>query len=167
VIRSFNFVKFCQYRLPMTLKVTTTLSLLILSALFLVACASSQAPKSCQELDWYELGRRDGNKAGAERQVASRDSRREVKAVCEESDQSLSEALYNNGFDAGRAQYNNQASAQMTEEHDAVRSRLAVINAQLEDKSIDVVRRGLIRGEKLELEQKIKKLETQIQAASN
>jgi Protein of unknown function (DUF2799) len=71
---------------------------------FAMAAGCSSTPTStgaCQELDWYEIGRSDG----ARGQAATK--QREVKVVCDDTDQSLSEALYQNGFDSGMSQFCN------------------------------------------------------------
>ncbi|OFZ19170.1 MAG: hypothetical protein A2Z20_02280 [Bdellovibrionales bacterium RBG_16_40_8] len=69
-----------------------------LTSLLFIACAHTTSNR-CQELDWYEIGRQDG--ANGLESLA----RRQVKTICQNSDQSLSEALYHNGFDAGVAQF--------------------------------------------------------------
>jgi len=160
----------------------------------LTSCAST-SPDNCQELDWYEIGRRDANK-GAKSQ------RNPVKVVCESSDNSLAEALYHNGFDAGAAQFCDAKNAfqlgrqglkdgasianeicpvlmreefakqyhrgirlsQLQETKQNLNRRLASIEASLEDTSLERVHRGLLKGEKLEIETKRKNLEAQISA---
>lgn len=166
-----------------------------LVALFFTAC-SHPSSRSCQELDWYELGRQDGAKGH------KNNNRREIATVCPDSDHSLSEALYHNGFDAGASQYcspengfelgrsgrtyadicppllqdeflqSYQRGRRFTEvenQKNQIESRLQTLNSRLQDKTIEIVRRGLLNGEKLELEKKKKSLESEIQAltASN
>jgi len=168
-----------------------------LVVLFFTACAQT-APVACQEVDWYELGRQDGAKGHTGENLKGR---RQVTAVCEDSDPSLNEAFYNNGFDAGVAQYcspqngfelghaglavadicpplaredftqhveQGRRLAQIENEKQNIDTRLLALNKQsaLEksDKSVDIARRGLLNGEKLELLQKKKLLE---QSATN
>src|SRR5262245_5768070 len=73
-------------------KVLLVTTFVALITLFFTAC--STAPKPCQELDWYEIGRQDGSRG------ISDNNRRTIGVVCPSSDESMAEALYNNGFDA-------------------------------------------------------------------
>lgn len=71
-----------------------------LSVLFLFGCAHNAiANGPCQELDWYELGRADGAKG------LITGNERTVKPVCPATDESLAEALYQNGFDNAISRY--------------------------------------------------------------
>ncbi len=86
--------------LTSTSKLIAALGLSLISVGFLPGCAHAPHTKeACQELDWYEMGRRDGSRGLAD------NSQRAVKVLCEDTDQSLSEALYQNGFDSGIAQF--------------------------------------------------------------
>lgn len=159
-------------------------------ALVSVGCGhSSKGP--CQEVDWYEIGRQDGakSKGGA--------PRRPIKLVCEGSDESLAEALYNNGYDSALAQFctpqvafelgrtgkpanlncsplmqedfnksyrQGQRVAEIEKQKAEVAARLQFLDARLQDKSIEIPRRGLLSGEKIELEQKQKVLSEQLSA---
>ncbi len=71
-----------------------------LSVLFLFGCAHSNiANGPCQELDWYEIGRADGAKG------LSTSTLRQIKPVCPATDESLAEALYQNGYDGAISSY--------------------------------------------------------------
>ncbi len=165
----------------------TALALVSLVILFFSACSHGPTvATTCQELDWYELGRQDGAKG-----PKARRNERTVTAHCADSDTSLNEALYHNGFDAGVAHYctpqngfelgrSGQPAAdicppltraeflaqhkrgvrfsQIETTQIEIESRLNHLDAQLSDNSLDIARRGLISGEKLELLEKKKQL---------
>ena len=161
------------------------------SFLFLGGCAHKGQRQVCQELDWYEIGRQDGAMAASEK------PQRVVKAQCESSDESLAEALYNNGYDAaitesctaqagfdlghsGRAlvsycppylRVDFEAAygrgvrlAQIEKQHIEVSGRLLKLESLLSDKSIEVVRRGLINGEKIQLSERKQSLESEMRS---
>jgi hypothetical protein len=71
---------------------------MVLAAILLFqGCASSPVVSNghCQEPDWYSIGLQDAGRDLAVRQ--------KVQVMCADSDESLSEAIYNNGFDSGIA----------------------------------------------------------------
>ena len=170
------------------MKIFLTLPLL---ALFAILGCASKPQTSCQELDWFELGRQDGSAAK---------ERRPIKVVCTDSDESLNEALYNNGFDstisdhcthesgyalglAGKPIFSycpplleeeySQAYEQgvkvmeLKKEKTALDQRLLSLEKQLKDKSIDIVRRELMSNEKITLLEKKKQLEAELKNSSN
>lgn len=150
-----------------------------LITLFFTACSST--PKPCQELDWYEIGRQDGARGMTD------NHRRTIGVACPSSDESMAEALYNNGFDAGAAQYctrengfelgrmgtnvsdicppllkeyftKGYAQGRRFSELQKIKSeldrRIEAIDEALDDKSVEIAKRGLASGEKIELEAK-------------
>jgi hypothetical protein len=60
----------------------------------IIGCGTTPNER-CQEVDWYEIGRTDGTKG------IFKNQRRDIKVQCKDSDVSLAEAFYNNGFDTG------------------------------------------------------------------
>ena len=164
-----------------------------LGLMIFAACAHAP-PERCQELDWYELGRQDGTRG------LTSSSRRHVEVLCKDSDQSLSEAFYNNGFDSGIAQFcttekgfelgrigakpidvcpplqqsefsrafeRGRRYTQIETEQREIHKRIQNLEIRLKDKSIEIVKRGLLRGEKFELQEKSKFLETELQSMSD
>ena len=165
------------------------LTKLSLALLFLASCAHQ--PTTCQELDWYEIGRQDGSN------IQNGKGRRTIAPTCEDSDTSLSEALYNNGFDSSIAQYctpqngyelglTKQISKedlcppllrdefaisykqglranQIKSEQQHISNKLETLDIALGDKSIEIVKRGLLSGEKIELLEKTKALDTELE----
>ena len=163
--------------------------------LLFAACTHTQhtASGGCQELDWYELGRQDGTQG-------SQATRRSVAAVCDESDQSLSEALYNNGFDAGVSQYcapqngfelgrsgqpivagvcpnlqqeefvqryeQGQRFTRLEKQSQDIERRIQSLESHLSNKSVELTRRGLLNGEKIQLQEKKKMLDAELNAIS-
>jgi hypothetical protein len=160
-----------------------------LSLAFLFGCAH-KPPGNCQELDWYELGRVDGSKG------LQNAKPRQVKPICGDTDSSLSEAVYQNGYDASIAEFcSYHAGFELGSQQKAVVAencppmlrdefqrgldrghrfselqkdqkeaalRLADLNSSLSDKNLDVARRGLIHGKKIELEEQIKQMQNEI-----
>lgn len=163
--------------------------------IILVAACSHQAKRTCQEIDWYELGRRDGLKsdgASGQDQLAHR----KVKVVCDTSDPAASEAIYDNGFDAGIAVYCSPRNgfdlgrtghssagtvcpstmqdeflrgiqrglhyAELEKHHSDVDQRLTSLDQNLKNNPRDLAYQSLLRGEKIELEQKKRMLENQM-----
>lgn len=144
-------------------------------------CTTTDVASTCQELDWYQIGREDGLKG------LSGQGRRPVKSVCADSDQSLSEAIYNNGFDNGIAQfcsfengyqigYHKLKSAssdlcppvakadflagvdqgeqvlKLETEERSLAHKIEALSDRLSTNGLDTVRRGLLHGERLELQ---------------
>ena len=156
---------------------------------FINSCAST-GNEVCQEVDWYEIGRKDGLKG------LNGNGRSPVKVQCSDSDLSLSEAFYNNGFDAGVAQSCSPAygfelgktnrpinasvcpplmrepfqaaygRGQRYSELEAIsrdnRMRLGRLDQRIQDKSIDTLRRGLLKAEQLELQEKSKEIDREL-----
>lgn len=161
-----------------------------LIVLFFTACAHKEQ-KICQELDWYEIGRQDGAS------VKENKSRRPIAAVCEDSDQSLSEALYNNGFDSSIATRCTQKNGfalgianeppkanlcppllhdeflasykqgqryrEIQNEKNNIQSKISNIESALKNSSLELAKRGLMSGEKIELLEKVSKLGSELE----
>lgn len=163
-----------------------------LSVLFLFGCANQKvASSSCQELDWYELGRTDGAKGLVP------GSPRDVKPICPQTNLTLSRALYNNGYDSTIASFctyqqgfaaaiNENSSANVNRcpqllrgnyqrgyasgsrfvalqksRHD-IAARLQSLNAYLNNRSIALPRRAILHGQKIMLEHKIKTVKREL-----
>jgi Protein of unknown function (DUF2799) len=174
------------------LRVFFVLTFLALVVLFFTACGHSS--NTCQELDWYEIGRQDGTRG------ANSPTDRKIEVACKASDQSLSEALYNNGFDYGAAEYctpqngfelgrlgkraasicppllrdeftkaylQGKRATEIESARLEVSRRMQNLEAKLSDKSIDLVRRGLMNGEKLELQSKDETLAAEAESISS
>jgi hypothetical protein len=164
--------------------------------LSLLGCshASVVAKEGCQELDWYEIGRRDGSRGLATQ------NQRTVKVVCEDSDPSLNEALYQNGFDSGVAQFctasiafeqgrqhqPNAASscplffreefsknyergaqfANLQQTQKEIARKIENLDQIIKDNSIDQLRREALRLEKNQLESQRRSLEAELSQTS-
>jgi Protein of unknown function (DUF2799) len=170
-------------------KVLLVTGFVALITLFFTACSST--PKPCQELDWYEIGRQDGSRGLAD------NSRRTIGVACPASDESMAEALYNNGFDAGASQYCTRANGfelgrtntivadicppllkeffakgyaqgkrfnDLQKQKSELDRRIEALDDALEDKSIEIVKRGLASGEKIELEARARSIATEIES---
>ncbi len=176
----FCFVKFCK-RVGV-----------LLFAFFAIACGHTDKPAAnCQELDWYEIGRRDGSKG------LDFAGHKEVKTVCAQSDHSTQEALYNNGFDSGIAQFCSPENAfeigrsgqklnnicppmlkaafakryeegrrveELTKMNHEIDRKLRYIDLNLSDRTVELARQELLKNEKLVLVAKKKSLESELQA---
>lgn len=173
----------------MKVKLSPSIFFIMLN-LALVGCGTTQTAENCQELDWYEIGRTDGLKGITD------DNRRTVKSVCIDTDQSLSEAIYNNGFDNGISQfcsfevgfelgYNDETKsaeqcppllkdefisgmaqgrqvAKLENEEHSITTKLELLKGKISNENSNTLRRGLLHGERIELEEKQTNLRRQI-----
>lgn len=156
---------------------------------------SHQDVATCQEPDWYEIGRADGLKGLQHNQS------RQIEVLCPSSDQSLAEAFYNNGFDTGIASFcspktgfelgksnqkvnpetcplllrtefiaahnNGKRFVLLKSEHHQISKRLSSIEGSLSYNKVDVLKRGILHGEKLELLEKSKIIENELQSLNS
>ena len=77
------------------------IAILILSTVFVAGCGSSSksAKLSCEQKDWYELGRHDGA------QGATPDRISEYKKDCNDGFNAFWETMYSNGRNAGLVEF--------------------------------------------------------------
>jgi hypothetical protein len=124
--------------------------------LFIIACSSNpKATESCQEADWYEIGRRDGAN-GLPMSLENK-----YPGFCEDSDVNANRALYENGRNAGLIEYCQPANA--FELGRTGQFYFNVCPPQLEDSFISAFKKG----KKLfQLQQENVQIETKIQDLS-
>ena len=77
-------------------------SILFISFFLAVLCSCNHLDSSCQEVNWYELGRQDSTR-GLKKEV-SFSQRRDI---CPLAPDSIYAKAYKNGFDAGLREYCN------------------------------------------------------------
>lgn len=80
-------------------------TLLLVTSLVLIGCSSPKKVTTCQESDWYELGRREG--ANGVPLTLSDD----VQPLCKNSDRRYYRALFRNGHYAGLLEYCSTSNA--------------------------------------------------------
>lgn len=172
-------------------------SLILISVLtaFLFGCSSStKKAQTCQELDWYEIGRQDGTKG------LDLTQHKKVRVVCIDSDQSLAEALYYNGFDSGAAQYcspengfelgrrgqkindicppmlkeafnkkynQGMRAATLTKQSLEIDKQLKSIQLSMDDHSVDNAKKELLAAEKIQLTEKKQAVEFELRAINS
>lgn len=127
---------------------------------FLTACShTKEQSQVCQELDWYEIGRQDGTKG------LNLAESKKVHTFCEGSDQSLAEALYYNGYDAGAAQYctaeNGYELGRTGQKMNAICPPM--IKSEFEKSYAQGARYANLTKENLEIERKLKTIEVTLQ----
>lgn len=172
---------------------STPLYLLFSVLLFtILGCTHTEKlAQSCQEIDWYEIGRQNGTK-GLE--LANL---KPVRVICKDSDQSLAEALYYNGFDAGVVQYctpengfelgrNNREIknvcpvmlnaafqkryyqgrrfAELTRQSQELNKKMQNLETTINNHSIETAKRDLLSTEKIELSLKLKNIQDELQS---
>lgn len=161
----------------------------------ILGCSHTEkVAQSCQEVDWYEIGRQDGTK-GLE--VVSRTP---VKVTCTDSDQSLAEAIYNNGFDAGVVQFcspengfelgknkreiknvcptmlksafqerynQGQRFAELTLQSQELNRKIKTLDVIINNHGLETATRDLLKSEKIEISLQLKNIQTELQTLNN
>jgi hypothetical protein len=178
---------FCMHIITKSVKTT-----LIAATLLLAACAQ-QPPEVCQEIDWYELGRQDGTRGfdtNKRREVAvqceSSDPSLSEALYHNGFDSGVSQfCLPENGFQLGQdnrpvqpdicppmmreeflqSYTNGQNAKNLKAQKKTLDARLLNLEGALKDPNVDRLRRGILKGEKLEIQAKQKEIEKALRSA--